>query len=126
MVAIEVSPFAYYRKMLCAHLEAEKSYDQLPNFTAADVLRLTGIGRNEYIDLLNQSRSKKSITNSISGILFRKTSISRLKSGNNGVELPSQPIDFELESWWMVRVGYPTTLQVKNRRLTLVLDVFSL
>lgn len=113
-VAIEVSPFTYYRKMLRAHLEAEKSYDQLPNFTAADVLRLTGIGRNEYIDLLNQSRSKKSITNSISGMLFRKTSISRLKSSNNGAELPSQPIDFELEPWWMVRVGYPTTLQIQE------------
>ncbi|CBY07809.1 unnamed protein product [Oikopleura dioica] len=99
MVAIEVSPFTYYRKMLRAHLESEKSYDQLPNFTAADVLRLTGIGRNEYIDLLNQSRSKKSITNSISGMLF---------------QLPSQPIDFELESWWMVRVGYPTTLQIQG------------
>ena len=32
------------------------SYDALPNFTAADCLRLLGIGRNQYIDLMNQCR----------------------------------------------------------------------
>ncbi|KAL5017599.1 hypothetical protein ScPMuIL_007188 [Solemya velum] len=37
----------------------EKSYDSLPNFTAADCLRLLGIGRNQYIDLMNQCRSSK-------------------------------------------------------------------
>lgn len=33
---------------------AEKSYDSLPNFTAADAMRLLGIGRNQYIELMNQ------------------------------------------------------------------------
>lgn len=35
-------------------INAEKSYDSLPNFTAADAMRLLGIGRNQYIDLMNQ------------------------------------------------------------------------
>lgn len=36
----------------------EKSYDILPNFTAADVNRFLGIGRNQYIDIMNKVRSK--------------------------------------------------------------------
>ena len=38
------------------NLFAAPSYDALPNFTAADCLRLLGIGRNQYIDLMNQCR----------------------------------------------------------------------
>ena len=72
MVAIGSTPFVYYRQMVQDNLDNERSYDQMPNFTAADVLRLTGIGRNEYIELLNQSRSKKSIS-MVTG-LFRRTS----------------------------------------------------
>lgn len=37
---------------------AEQPYDSIPNFTAADVLRLTGIGRNEFIDIMNKCRAK--------------------------------------------------------------------
>ncbi|RWW32271.1 hypothetical protein GW17_00003064 [Ensete ventricosum] len=37
---------------------AEQPYDSIPNFSAADALRLTGIGRNEYIDIMNKCRSK--------------------------------------------------------------------
>lgn len=109
MVAIEVPPFVYYRKMLKEHLESEKSYDQLPNFTAADVLRLTGIGRNEYIDLLNQGRSRRSISSSITG-LFRKVSVTDVSRQ----ELPTVAVDFDLQTWWMIRVGYPTTLQIQG------------
>lgn len=39
---------------------AEQPYDSIPNFTAADVLRLTGIGRNEFIDIMNKCRAKVS------------------------------------------------------------------
>jgi hypothetical protein len=39
--------------------QEEKQYDQIPNFTAADVKRLCGIGRNEYIEILNQCKAKK-------------------------------------------------------------------
>lgn len=37
---------------------AEQPYDSIPNFTAADTLRLTGVGRNEFIDIMNKCRSK--------------------------------------------------------------------
>lgn len=36
----------------------EQPYDSIPNFSAADALRLTGIGRNEFIDIMNKCRSK--------------------------------------------------------------------
>lgn len=39
-------------------LFAEQPYDSIPNFSAADALRLTGIGRNEFIDIMNKCRSK--------------------------------------------------------------------
>lgn len=39
-------------------LSAEQPYDSIPNFSAADALRLTGIGRNEFIDIMNKCRSK--------------------------------------------------------------------
>lgn len=39
-------------------LSAEQPYDSMPNFSAADALRLTGIGRNEFIDIMNKCRSK--------------------------------------------------------------------
>jgi len=39
-------------------IPAEQPYDSIPNFSAADALRLTGIGRNEFIDIMNKCRSK--------------------------------------------------------------------
>lgn len=42
---------------MCNYI-AEQPYDSIPNFTAADALRLTGIGRNEFIDIMNKCRSK--------------------------------------------------------------------
>lgn len=39
-------------------ISAEQPYDSIPNFSAADALRLTGIGRNEFIDIMNKCRSK--------------------------------------------------------------------
>ena len=39
-------------------LNAEQPYDRIPNFSAADALRLTGIGRNEFIDIMNKCKSK--------------------------------------------------------------------
>jgi hypothetical protein len=53
-----VSPFRYYIEMLYEVMKNEKPYDSIPNFTAADALRLTGIGRNEFIDIMNKCRAK--------------------------------------------------------------------
>ncbi|KAK0042085.1 protein FAM91A1 [Biomphalaria pfeifferi] len=90
---LRTTPFSYYSNMMQDIMSQEKSYDSLPNFTAADCLRLLGIGRNQYIDLMNQCRSSKKF--------FRKRPVKEL--------LPSQPIDgVPIEPWWIVQVGFIT------------------
>lgn len=39
---LRITPFSYYVKMMEEIMTAEKSYDSLPNFTAADAVRLLG------------------------------------------------------------------------------------
>lgn len=80
---LKVTPFDYYHSMLQIIMVDQRSYDSLPNFTARDCepasrrislvdcnfnpliigLRLTGIGRNQYIDIMNKYRSK--VTNHV-------------------------------------------------------------
>lgn len=69
----------------------ERSYDSIPNFTAADGVRLLGIGRNEFIDIMNKYRSK--------GWLFKKkkTALREL--------LPAATVFREPEHWWLVGAG---------------------
>ena len=72
---LRVTPFSYYSNMMFDIMSNEKSYDSLPNFTAADgniqynfdkwfecyyylVVRLLGVGRNQYIDSMNLTKSK--------------------------------------------------------------------
>lgn len=86
---LRVTPFQYYCSVLESIMEQERSYDSLPNFTAADCLRLLGIGRNEYIELMNQCRSGRK--------LFRRKNVRDL--------LPSKPIDINIEPWWLVATG---------------------
>jgi len=52
------TPFEYYREMLYETIKGERSYDTLPNFTAADAQRLLRVGRNEFLHALNECRSK--------------------------------------------------------------------
>ncbi len=33
---LRITPFVYYSQMMAAIMQGEKSYDSLPNFTAAD------------------------------------------------------------------------------------------
>lgn len=49
---------SYFQNNLMFISSAEQPYDSIPNFSAADALRLTGIGRNEFIDIMNKCRSK--------------------------------------------------------------------
>ncbi|KAH9756441.1 FAM91 carboxy-terminus protein [Citrus sinensis] len=56
---MRLSPFRYYCDMIFEVMKNEQPYDSIPNFSAADALRLTGIGRNEFIDIMNKCRSKK-------------------------------------------------------------------
>ncbi|CAL1540912.1 unnamed protein product [Lymnaea stagnalis] len=90
---LRITPFSYYSNMMQDIMTQEKSYDSLPNFTAADCLRLLGIGRNQYIDLMNQCRSSKKF--------FRKRPVKEL--------LPGQPIEgVSIDAWWIVQVGFIT------------------
>ncbi|GMH22563.1 hypothetical protein Nepgr_024406 [Nepenthes gracilis] len=85
---MRVSPFRYYCDMIFEVMKNEQPYDSIPNFSAADALRLTGIGRNEFIDIMNKCRSKKfmwKINKSIAKEL-----------------LPTEPVDFAIEPWWAV------------------------
>lgn len=52
-------------------------------------MRLLGIGRNEYIDLMNQNRSGRK--------LFRRRAVREL--------LPPRPADVHMEPWWRIDVG---------------------
>ncbi|XP_015754940.1 PREDICTED: protein FAM91A1-like [Acropora digitifera] len=90
---LRITPFSYYRNIMENNMSNERSYDSLPNFTAADCLRLLAIGRNQYIELMNTCRSSKKF--------FRKKPIRDL--------LPSKPAALKvLEPWWMVQIGYVT------------------
>uniref|UniRef100_A0A2C9WE27 FAM91 N-terminal domain-containing protein n=1 Tax=Manihot esculenta TaxID=3983 RepID=A0A2C9WE27_MANES len=85
---MRVSPFRYYCDMIFDVMKSEQPYDSIPNFSAADALRLTGIGRNEFIDIMNKCRSKK---------IMWKLNKSIAKE-----LLPAQPVDFAIEPWWGV------------------------
>ncbi|XP_069050921.1 protein FAM91A1 isoform X1 [Lepisosteus oculatus] len=89
---LRVTPFSYYIGIMEDIMNSEKSYDSLPNFTAADCLRLLGIGRNQYIDLMNQCRSSKKF--------FRRKTARDL--------LPVKPVEISVEPWWVVQTGYIT------------------
>ncbi|XP_076924145.1 uncharacterized protein LOC143586489 [Bidens hawaiensis] len=85
---MRVTPFRYYCDILFEVMKNEQSYDRIPNFSAADALRLTGIGRNEFIDIMNKCRSKK--------IMWKlNKSIAR-------ESLPTHPVDITIEPWWGV------------------------
>jgi len=96
---LRITPFMYYCQMMSDIMEAEKSYDSLPNFTAADAVRLLGIGRNQYIDLMNQSKSSRR--------LFRR--------GKTAKELlPTHPVEFPIEPWYLLCDGCIVENDVKT------------
>lgn len=68
-------------------------------------LRLLGIGRNEYIELMNQCRSGKK--------LFRRKSVSKNL-------LPSKPVDIHIEPWWQIQTGFITDDDIKVHLSVLV------
>jgi len=101
---LRITPFQYYIMVLESIMGQERSYDSLPNFTAVDCLRLLGIGRNQYIDLMNQTRSKTKF-GGFSTSLFRKS---------HKDLLPSRPVsDVQIQPWWVLQVGYITEDDVK-------------
>lgn len=97
---MRITPFQYYISIMQDLMEQERSYDSLPNFTAADCLRLLGIGRNQYIDLMNRCRSSKKF------FTMRRKSVRDL--------LPSKPVsEIPIEPWWYINVGYVTEDDIK-------------
>ncbi|KNC75179.1 hypothetical protein, variant [Sphaeroforma arctica JP610] len=95
---LKIDAFKYYREMMRNLLVKEKSYDSLPNFTAADGVRLLGIGRNQFIEIMNQSRS--------TGQQFTMKSFTQ---GNRDqlIEelLPANPVPYKIGHWWIVHVA---------------------
>lgn len=90
---LRITPFSYYCSIMENIMSNERSYDSLPNFTAADCLRLLAVGRNQYIELMNTCRSSKKF--------FRKKPVRDL--------LPTKPAVLKvLEPWWIVQIGYVT------------------
>lgn len=77
--------------MLVFLLNHDKNYDSLPNFTAADCLRVVGIGRNEYLTISSDLKTS-------SPKLFFKR--------NPYYLLPKFPRRIVIEPWWKVEVGY--------------------
>jgi hypothetical protein len=71
-------------------MKNEKSYDILPNFTAADINMLMGIGRNQYIDIMNKARSQKWTWR------FNKSIVKNM--------LPPHPIKIKIQYWWIIEV----------------------
>lgn len=97
---MRITPFQYYVSIMQDLMEQERSYDSLPNFTAADCLRLLGIGRNQFIDLMNRCRSSKKFFS------MRRKSVRDL--------LPSKPVsDVPIKPWWVINVGYVTEDDIK-------------
>jgi hypothetical protein len=56
---LRVSPFKYYKDILASNMKDDAPYDAIPNFTAADALKVVGVGRNEYIAIMQQAKSKR-------------------------------------------------------------------
>lgn len=96
---LRVTPFIYYVDVLRDLLKNDRSYDTLPNFTAADCLRVLGIGRNEFLSLISDLKTNSSIHK-----LFRK-SIENF--------LPKIPVHIAMQPWWKVEIGYVLESDVK-------------
>ncbi|XP_027201912.2 protein FAM91A1 [Dermatophagoides pteronyssinus] len=98
---MRITPFQYYQAILIRMIEQEKNYDTLPNFTAADCFRLMGIGRNQYIDIINQYKSSKKFLGMI------KKPIKEL--------LPTKPVEnLNIDFWWTIRPGYISEDDIKS------------
>lgn len=105
ITGMRITPFQYYLSTMAQIIEQEKSYDTLPNFTAADCLRLLNIGRNQYIDIMNELRST-----------YRRFLGIGMKVGRSARSLlPNKPnSQVSIEPWWFVNAGYITEDDVRS------------
>lgn len=85
---LRVTPFKYYFDVVFQAMRNEMPYDKIPNFTAAEILQLLGIGRNEYIAKLNACSERK--------LLWRvNRSIAK-------EYLPTEPTSSKMLDWWRI------------------------
>ncbi|ETN63061.1 FAM91A1 [Anopheles darlingi] len=96
---LRVTPFNYYTDMIAFLLTHDKNYDALPNFTAADCLRVLGIGRNEYLSISSDLKSSSPRS------FFRK---------NPYHFLPKFPRTVPMHPWWIVEIGHILEKDVEN------------
>jgi len=82
---LRLTPFNYYVELLSHLLRLDKSYDTLPNFTAADILRVLAVGRNEYLHILSEMKTKNNSK------FFRKLNPTQF--------LPKFPVRIVIEEW---------------------------
>ena len=102
VIKLRVTPFAYYHSIFTNMIRMEKSYDSLPNFSAADGVRLLGIGRNRYIEIMNESKAKDRLSK-----FLRKNKDPKLL-------LPTKPVyPDNLQYWWNVNIGFVSEEDVK-------------
>lgn len=97
-----ITPFRYYLDILIAALKAEKAYDSIPNFTAADIVRVVGVGRNEFIDILNKCRAK---------FIWKLNKAFVPKD-----LLPSQPKEIVFKPWWIVEAINVTNDDIRRSK----------
>jgi hypothetical protein len=96
---LRITPFNFYIELLAHLLKLDKSYDSLPNFTAADILRVLGVGRNEYLFILSEMKTKSSSN------FFRKN--------NPYLFLPKFPSKIQIDEWWRCEVGLVLESDIK-------------
>lgn len=87
---LKITAFKFYVGVLREVLKKDQSYDQIPNFTAADMVRVTGIGRDEYVPLLQACKAKR--------LMWKVNRDSAVRD-----QLPSEPMDLLVEPWWRLR-----------------------
>jgi len=97
-----ISPHRYYLNMIADAMKDDRPYDSIPNFTAADIVKVVGISRNEYIATVVQAKSKR--------LLWRinRAAVKDL--------LPQEPRHPEPQPWWracVVNLG-----EMEYRQLT--------
>ncbi|KAA6390737.1 MAG: putative FAM91 family protein [Streblomastix strix] len=85
-----VTPYVFYREILIDMIQNNVAFDQLPNFTNRESVRILGVERTSYLNILNKYRSK---------IFFIRS------RRNEIINLFPTPPKQEIESWYEINIG---------------------
>ena len=114
---LKLTPFEYYKNIVRRTMLSELSYDRIPNFTAADCYQILGIGRNEYIDILNSYKGK---------LFSPQSHLAQSPTAVLDDFLPKTPLDFKhIQPWFIVRAGSITVedVQAQTPEVQKILDL---